>query len=116
MEFLLPRVECLEEKGEQARRGNSIKKNSSVVLSASQPNFSRVRNVSAVISPNKQSLIMTAPQVQQILSPSMLRLQTENISRSSKLASGLKIIRESRRENTHDEVRSITSSQVSTDK
>jgi hypothetical protein len=106
---------------EQARRGNSVKKSASLMLSSSQPNFSRVRNVSAVLSPNKQSFLVTAPlvpaqTVQQILTPSMLRMQTENISKASRLSSGLKIIRESRRENNQDEVRSITSSSVSCDK
>lgn len=53
---------------------------------------------------------------QQILSPTMLRIQTENISKASRLSSGLKIIHESRKENLQDEVRSLTGSSVSCDK
>jgi hypothetical protein len=79
--------------------------------------LSRVRNVSAVISPAKQSFTMPSSPVQQILNPAALRMQTENISKASRLSSGLKIIRESRRENyQNEETKSITSSSVSCDK
>jgi hypothetical protein len=84
------------------------------MMSASQPCFSRVRNVSAVASPGKLSMTLGSPQY--ILSPAMLRMQTENINKASRLSSGLKIIHESRRENAQDEVRSLTSSSVSCDK
>lgn len=121
LEFLLPRMECLEARGadlQQQKRGDSLKKSASVVMSAGQSPFSRVRNVSAVVSPGKTSMTTnTRPLMQQpILSPAMLRMQMENISKASRLSSGLRIIHESRKESLQDEVRSLTSSSVSCDK
>lgn len=99
-------------KREDSKRGHSMKKtgNTSVIISPTSKHytdFSKVRNVSAMLSPNKQtmSIMMPTPPIQQILNSATYKSQNEanQLSKGSRLSSCLKVIRESKRENTQNE-------------
>lgn len=65
--------------------------------------FSKVRNVSAINSPSKQSLsiVMPTPPIQQILNSNTFKNQGEGgLNKGSRLSSALKSIRETKRENS----------------
>jgi hypothetical protein len=70
--------------------------------------LSRVRNVSAVLSPCRQSVstVMPSSPIHQILNLSTLKNQNESytaLNKASRLSSGLNIIRETKRENSQNE-------------
>lgn len=67
--------------------------------------FSKVRNVSAINSPSKQSMsiVMPTPPIQQILNSNTFKNQESGLSKASKLTSALKSIRETKRENSQFE-------------
>lgn len=90
------------EQTESSKRASSAKKaNNSVLVRAMQPmsDFTKLRNVSAVLSPKKSaSVVMPTPPIQQILAMSGLYNRNEPgtptmMSKGSRLSSGLKIIR-----------------------
>lgn len=112
LEFHIPRVECVEDirREDYMKRSNSMKKGSASMMVS--PNtkqymdFSKVRNVSAINSPSKQSMsiVMPTPPIQQILNSNTFKNQGESgLSKSSKLTSALKSIRETKRENSQFE-------------
>lgn len=126
LEFILPQMSTYLEQAEKSKRASSAKKtNSSLLVRTTQPmnDFTKVRNVSAILSPTKNiSVMMPTPPIQQILAMSGLYNRNQAgtptmMSKGSRLSSGLKIIRESRRQNVpNDEVQSFTSSCVSHNK
>lgn len=121
LEFQIPRVQLEDLRRDDHRRGNSAKKGTNSLIVSPSANqfydFSKVRNVSAVLSPAKSSIpiLMPTPPIQQILNNSAFKSQNE-VGKVSRLSSGLKIIRESKRENVANEDRSMSSSCVSHDK
>lgn len=109
LEFLLPRVEYVEgpprlERADEMRRTNSLRKNNSasaIFSNIRQADLtpSKARNVSSLLPKHTTSIIMppSAYPFQQLMSKSNEVMSP--LTRSSRLGAGLKIIRESRREN-----------------
>lgn len=102
LEFILPQISSYLEQTETVKRASSAKKpNTSLLVRTTQPmnDFTKVRNVSAVLSPKKNtSVVMPTPPIQQILAMSGLYNRNEPgtptmMSKGSRLSSGLKIIR-----------------------
>ena len=131
LEFLLPRVEYVEgppkferaDKLDDARRSFSLKRNNSAIV-MSRPHDLRISQLapkhttSIVMSSNSNPLNLLqqyAMNRSEVASPMLHKSsRLSNCSNfASNLQSGLKIIRETKRENTQAENRSMTNSSVS---